>query len=138
MDVLITNPEDIERFFGIAHADVEKAALAAVEKFKLQAIAMTMRQVHSVWKNGWTAIACDQGRVFKTQVYEVEIVDRLGTGDAFVSGLMHGLIDGDLQKGLDYGVAMSALKHTTPGDFPWSTKEEVEVLLQGGGLRIRR
>jgi 2-dehydro-3-deoxygluconokinase len=99
---------------------------------------MTLRQVHSVWRNSWTAIACEKGNILKTRSYEVEIVDRLGAGDAFVSGLIHGIIDGDLQKGLDFGTAMSALKHTIPGDLPWITKEEVEALLQGGGLRIRR
>lgn len=138
VDVLITNPEDIGRFFLIQSANIEQAAAAAVEKYKLQAIAMTLRQVHSVWKNSWTAIAFAKGKLLKTQSYEVEIVDRLGAGDAFVAGLIHGIIDGDLQKGLDYGVALSALKHTIPGDLPWVTKEEVEGLLKGGGLRISR
>jgi len=138
VDVLITNPEDIDRFFHIPNADMEKAMAAAVDRFKLKAIAMTLRQVHSVWKNSCTAVAYANGKHLTTRSYEVEIVDRLGAGDAFVSGLMHGYMDGDLQKGLDYGVALSALKHTIPGDFPWLTKEEVEGLLQGDGLRIRR
>ncbi len=134
VDVLITNPEDVARFFQIQSADIEQAAAAAVERYKLQAIAMTLRQVHSVWKNSLTAIAFANGKLLKTPSYEVEIVDRLGAGDAFVAGLMHGIIDGDLQRGLDYGVALSALKHTIPGDFPWVTKEEVESLLKGGGV----
>ena len=70
--------------------------------------------------------------------YEVEIVDRLGAGDALAAGLIHGLLDGDLKKGLDYGAAMGALKHTIPGDLPWLTKDEVEAVLAGQGLRIRR
>jgi 2-dehydro-3-deoxygluconokinase len=65
-------------------------------------------------------------------------VDRLGAGDAFAAGLIHGLLDGDLQKGLDYGVAASALKHSIPGDFAWISREEVEGLLHGTGLRISR
>lgn len=138
VDVLITNPEDIERFFKIPNADHGKAMAVAVEKYKLKAVAMTLRQVHSVWKNSVTAIGYANDKLFTTSSYEVEIVDRLGSGDAFVSGLIHGLIDGDLQKGLDYGVAMSALKHTVPGDFAWITKDEVEGLIQGGGLRIQR
>ena len=74
----------------------------------------------------------------RTKSYDIEIVDRLGAGDAFVSGLIHGLIDGDLQRGLDYGTAMAALKHTIPGDFPWITRDEVEGLVRGGGLKINR
>ena len=70
--------------------------------------------------------------------HEVEIVDRLGAGVAFVAGLIHGLMNNDLQQGLDYGAAMGALKHTIPGDFPWLTKAEVEGVVSGTGLRIRR
>ena len=62
--------------------------------------------------------------------YEVEIVDRLGAGDSFAAGLIHGLLDGDLQKGLDFGVAASAIKHTIPGDFAWITRDEVEAVLK--------
>ena len=65
-------------------------------------------------------------------------MDRLGAGDSFAAGLIHGLLDGDLQKGLDYGVAASAIKHSIPGDFAWITREEVEGLLKGSGLRISR
>ena len=78
------------------------------------------------------------GKLFKTRTYEVEIVDRLGAGDSFAAGLIHGLLDGDLQKALDFGVAASAIKHSIPGDFAWITRDEVEALLKGGGLRISR
>jgi 2-dehydro-3-deoxygluconokinase len=138
VDVLITNPEDIERFFQVRNTDIEQAAATALEKYELKAIALTLRQVHSVWKNSLTAIAVEKGTLFKTQTHEVEIVDRLGAGDAFVAGLIDGFIDGDLQRGIDFGVALSALKHTIPGDFVWTTKEEVEALIKGGGLRISR
>jgi 2-dehydro-3-deoxygluconokinase len=52
--------------------------------------------------------------------------------------LIHGLLDDDLQKGLDFGVAASALKHSIPGDFPWISRTEVENTLKGAGLRISR
>jgi 2-dehydro-3-deoxygluconokinase len=68
----------------------------------------------------------------------VEIVDRLGAGDSFAAGLIHGLLENDVQKGLDFGVAASAIKHSIPGDFAWITPAEVESLLKGGGLRISR
>lgn len=138
VDVLITNPEDIDRFFQIPCANLEAAIATAVDRYDLKVAAMTLRKVNSVWRNSWTALAYSEGKLFKTQEYEVEIVDRLGAGDAFVAGLIHGLIDGDLQKGLDYGIALSALKHTVPGDLPWVTRSEVESLMSGGGLRINR
>ena len=68
----------------------------------------------------------------------MEIVDRLGAGDSFAAGFIHGMLDGDLQRALDYGVAMSALKHSIPGDFAWLTREEVEATVKSGGLRISR
>lgn len=137
-DVLITTEEDIERVFGIKGADYEEAAALTAKRFPVKAIAITLRENPLVWKNSWTAMAYQAGKVFRTRTYEVEIVDRLGAGDCFAAGLIHGLLDGDLQKGLDYGVAASAIKHTLPGDFAWITRDEVEALLKAPGLRISR
>jgi 2-dehydro-3-deoxygluconokinase len=91
-----------------------------------------------VWKNTWTAIAFREGKVFRTRSYEVEIVDRLGAGDSFAAGLIDGLLDDDVQKGLDFGIAASAIKHSIPGDFAWITREEVQALMKSGELRISR
>ena len=85
-----------------------------------------------------SAIAWHGGKIYRTKTYEVEIVDRLGAGDSFASGFIHASLDGDVQRGLDFGVAASAIKHSIPGDFNWVTREEVETLLKGGGLRISR
>jgi 2-dehydro-3-deoxygluconokinase len=137
-DVLITTEEDAERVFGITGANFEDVAAQLTSRFSLKATAITLRDNPLVWKNGWTAVAWQEGRLLRTKSYEVEIVDRLGAGDSFAAGLIHGLLDGDLQKGLDYGVAASALKHSIPGDFAWVTRAEVEALLQGSGLRISR
>lgn len=137
-DVLITTEEDAERVFGITGQDFEEVGRKLLQKFPLQIVAITVRENPLVWKNSWTAIGCRGNDIFTTRTYELEIVDRLGAGDSFAAGLIHGLLDGDLQKGLDYGVAVSALKHSIPGDFGWITREEVESLLQGGGLRISR
>ena len=124
--------------FAIKGKDYEDAASQVARRFPLNAVAITLRDNPLVWRNTWTAMAYQEGKVLRTRTYEVEIVDRLGAGDSFAAGLIHGLLDGDLQKGLDYGVAASALKHTMPGDFAWITREEVEALLQGSGLRISR
>ncbi len=137
-DVLISTEEDAERVFGITGQDFAEVARKLLQKYPLQIVAVTVRENPLVWKNNWTAIACRGNEIFRTREYEVEIVDRLGAGDSFAAGLIHGLLDGDLQKGLDFGVALSALKHSIPGDFAWVTREEVESLLQGGGLRISR
>jgi 2-dehydro-3-deoxygluconokinase len=137
-DVLITTEEDTERVFGITGAGFEAVAEKLARQFPLRTVAITLRENPLVWKNCWTAIAYQGGKVFRTRSYEVEIADRLGAGDSFAAGLIHGLLEDDLQRGLDYGVAASALKHSIPGDFNWVTPDEVEALLRGGGMRISR
>lgn len=137
-DVLVTTEEDTERVFGIKGRDYEDVAAQVAKKFPVKIVAITLRENPLVWKNTWTAIAWQAGKVYKTRSYEIEIVDRLGAGDSFAAGLIHGLLDGDVQKGVDFGVAISAVKHSIPGDFVWVTKEEVESVVKGGGLRISR
>jgi 2-dehydro-3-deoxygluconokinase len=137
-DVLITTEEDAARVFDIGGKDFEDVAAQLARRFPVQVVAITLRDNPLVWKNTWTAIAYSQGKVHRTRSYEVEIVDRLGAGDSFAAGLIHGLLDDDLQKGLDFGVAASAIKHSIPGDFAWISKEEVEALLKSGELRISR
>jgi 2-dehydro-3-deoxygluconokinase len=137
-DVLVTTEEDVERVFQIKGKDYEDVAGQLARRFPLRIVAITLRENPLVWKNSWTAMAWREGKVFRTRTHEVEIVDRLGAGDSFAAGLIHGLLDGDLQKGLDYGVAISALKHSIPGDFAWIQPEEAEALLSGQGLRISR
>jgi 2-dehydro-3-deoxygluconokinase len=137
-DVLITTEEDVERVFQIKGKDYEDVAAQVAKRFPVQVVAITLRDNPLVWRNSWTGIAYRAGTIFRTRTYEVEIVDRLGAGDSFAAGLLHGLLDGDMQKGLDYGVAASAFKHSIPGDFNWITREEVEALLKSPGLRISR
>lgn len=137
-NALISTEEDVEKVFGITGKDYEDVAAKVAEKFSLDIVAITLRENPLVWKNSWTGIAYQKGKVYKTRTYEVEIVDRLGAGDSFAAGLIHGLLTGDIQKAVDWGVATSAIKHSIPGDFAWVRADEVESLLKGGGLRISR
>ncbi len=137
-DVLITTEEDAEKVFGITGKDFEEVAAKTAEKFELKTVAITLRENPLVWKNTWSAIAWHAGKIHRTKTYEVEIVDRLGAGDSFAAGFIHASLDGDVQRALDFGTAASAIKHSIPGDFNWVTRDEVETLLKGGGLRISR
>ncbi len=137
-DVLITTEEDAEKVLQVTGRDFEDVARQLAQRFPLQVVAITLRENPLVWKNTWTAIAHQGGTTYRTRSHEVEIVDRLGAGDSFAAGLIHGLLGGDVQQALDFAVAMSALKHSIPGDFAWVTREEVEALLKGSGLRISR
>jgi 2-dehydro-3-deoxygluconokinase len=143
-DVLITGGSlagdlpDAEALFGITGADAKSAANELTKRFGIGVVAVTQRDGGRVLQSRFTAAAFAGGEKFTTRTYDVEVVDRLGAGDAFAAGLIHGLLDNDLQRGLDYGTAMAALKHTVPGDFPQATRTEVQELLSGGGTRISR
>ncbi|MFH1742325.1 MAG: sugar kinase [bacterium] len=137
-DILITTEEDTMRVFKIEGKDYEEVARKLHDRFGVEVVLITLRENISVWRNKWTAIALYKGEILKTATYEVEIVDRVGGGDSCTAGFLYGYVQGDVQKGLDWGVAFSALKHSVPGDVNWCTPEEVERLVKGGGLRIVR
>jgi 2-dehydro-3-deoxygluconokinase len=139
VDILITTEEDTNIVFGIKEKNYEAAAEKLAQTFKLPVVVITLREDLSVWRNNWTAIAYQKGKIFRDRKYEVEIVDRVGAGDSFTAGFLYGWLNRkDVKKGVLYGNAFAALKHTLPGDFNWSTLEEVEAQLKGVGLRISR
>ena len=138
VDALIASEADAEYLFGITGPDFTAVAGEMSKRFGVKIVVGTRRESPLVWRNRFAAVGYAAGETFESAWYEVEIVDRLGAGDALAAGLIHGLIDDDLKKGLDYGAAMGALKHTVPGDLPWLTKDEIEAAVQGEGLRIKR
>ncbi len=139
VDILITTEEDTNVVFEIKEKDYETVARRLSEAYGFKVVVITLREDLSVWRNTWTAIAYEKGRIFSDKKYEVEIVDRVGAGDSFTAGFLYGfLAEKDVQKGVQYGNAFAALKHTIPGDFNWNTKEEVEAQIKGVGLRISR
>ena len=108
---------------------------------QLQVAAVTLRTVHSATVNDWGALAWsrDGGVVTATQRDGLEIMDRVGGGDSFASGLAYGLMAGhDVATALEYGAAHGALAMTTPGDTSMATLGEVEALVRGGGARVQR
>jgi 2-dehydro-3-deoxygluconokinase len=138
VDILTTTEEDTKIVFGIQEDNYEKVASTLARTFGMKAIAITLREDLAVWKNNWTAIAYADGKIYSDRTYAVEIVDRVGAGDSFTAGFIYGYLTGDAGKGVKYGNALAALKHTMPGDFNWSSLEEVESQIKGTGLRISR
>lgn len=137
-DVLLASEADAELLFGVTGDDFTEVAEGLVEKFGVKTVVGTRREADLVWKNRLAAVGYSAGRTVESAWYEVEIVDRLGAGDALAAGVIHGLLDNDLKKAIDYGAALGALKHTIPGDLAWVTRDEVEAVLRGEGLRVRR
>ena len=153
VDIAIGNEEDCQKSLGVnVDVDVESGALEA-DKYReltdkvlatypnLKKIAITMRESHSADYNGWSATLNNREEFLVSQKYEIhDIVDRVGGGDSFATGLIYGLnsLEND-QKALEFAVATSCLKHSIPGDLPLVTVSEVENLLKSGGSgRVQR
>lgn len=138
VDILITTEEDTGVVFGIREDGYQEVAVKLNERFGFEVVAITLREDLSVLRNNWSAFAYSNGRLFESATYPCELVDRVGAGDSFTAGFIYGYLTGDVRKGVDYGTAFSAIKHSIPGDLNWATLEEVEALLKGGGSRIQR
>ena len=138
IDVLFSTEEDTRKVLGITGKDYREVAQKLAEKFKFEVVCITLREDISVLRNRWTAIAYSAGKIYDDRTYDVEIVDRVGAGDSYTAGFIYGYLTGDVAKGVKYGNAFSALKHSTPGDANWATLKEVENLLKGDALRISR
>lgn len=144
VDVCIGNEEDAERCLGFKpDADVEAGQTAAegykgifrsmAEAFGFKYVASTLRESYSASHNGWKGMIYDGREFYVSRHYDIEpIVDRVGGGDSFSAGIIHGLLTKPSQaEALEFAVAASALKHTIPGDVNMVTAAEVEALVGG-------
>jgi len=154
VDLLIGNEEDFEVALGLDLANTDenyskldvdsyKAMInSAVSKYSnLEAVGVTLRTVISASVNDWTGLAWSKESGFAVgRLYEgLEIMDRVGGGDSFASGLIYGFMSNfSLQQSLDYALAHGALAMTTPGDTSMVTLSEVSKLAAGGSARVQR
>jgi 2-dehydro-3-deoxygluconokinase len=144
-DVGIGNEEDCQKSLGVtAEADVESGSLSLSVYEKLTAevlsrfpslkmVAVTLRESHSADHNTWSAVLRTRRDFIAGPTYEItDIVDRIGGGDAFAAGLIHGLDSfPDESQALAFAVAASCLKHSYPGDFNPASEKEVLALAKG-------
>lgn len=139
-DILLTTEEDTARVFDIEEDSYDHVARRLAKTFDLSIVAITLRETPSVWRNTWTAIAYETAadKVHRGPTFDIEVVDRVGSGDSFAGGVLYGYLQEDVAAGVTYGVGISALKQTMPGDVVFVTREEVDRVLRGEGLRIVR
>ncbi len=153
VDVMIGNEEDFTACLGFevegmdhnltkietdAFKGMIKKAVAEFPNFKVAAT--TLRKVITATKNDWSAICYHNGKFYESRPHPaLEILDRVGGGDSFASGLIYGFLKtNDAQKAVDYGAAHGALAMTTPGDTSMATVKEVEKVMGGGSARVVR
>ena len=145
VDVVIGNEEDCQKSLGISlDVDIDGGSLNS-DKYKnltdrvmgkypnIKKMAITMRESHSANDNGWSAVLNNREDFIVSKKYEIKnIIDRVGGGDSFASGLIYGLNTYDKDDtALNFAVAASCLKHSIPGDLPLLTVDEV-LSLSGG------
>lgn len=152
VDVCIGNEEDAELCLGFKpDADVEAGETSAegyrgiframAEEFGFKYVVSTLRESFSATHNGWKAMIYNGTDFYESRRYDINpIVDRVGGGDSFSGGLIHGLFTMSTQgEALEFAVAASALKHTVPGDFNLVSIAEVEALAGGNANgRVQR
>ena len=153
VDVMVGNEEDFTASLGfevkgmdanISHVETDafkgmiETAVKEYPNFKVAAT--TLRRVITATKNDWGAILWHDGKFYESRPYpELEILDRVGGGDSFASGLAFGFLSAnDPQKAVDYGAAHGAFASTTPGDTSMGTRKEIEKLMAGGSARVVR
>jgi 2-dehydro-3-deoxygluconokinase len=153
VDVMIGNEEDFTACLGfeVEGADENLSTIdvtafrkmigLAVKEFpNFKVTATTLRAVKTATRNDWGAICWAAGSFHEAPArVDMEILDRVGGGDSFASGLIHGLMTfNDAQKAVEYGAAHGALAMTTPGDTSMASLKEVEALVKGGSARVQR
>lgn len=152
VDVCIGNEEDAEKCLGFkpGKTDVTKGELELdgyekiftemIEKFNFKYVCTTLRKSYSASDNGWSALIYDGKQFYHSKKYDIRLVDRVGGGDSFSAGLIHGLlVKGSMYDSLEFAVAASALKQTIPGDFNLVSEVEVENLTDGDASgRVQR
>lgn len=152
VDVCIGNEEDAHLTLGFKPGDTDVTSgelelsgyrdifKQMIDKFGFKYVISSLRESFSASDNGWSACGYDGNEFYHTRKYNIRIVDRVGGGDSFASGVIYGLLEGkNFKEALEFGVAASALKHTIHGDFNMVSVDEVNRLLQGDASgRVQR
>lgn len=111
-----------------------------LKTYRFQYLVTTLRTNISASDNGWSAAVCNEAALYRGSEYPLHIIDRVGGGDAFAAGFLHGyLTHMTMEKSLEFAIAAAALKHTIPGDMNYLKEEEVFSLMQNkGNGRVQR
>ena len=148
-DIILGNEEDAEKGFGIKPEGFDVTATGGkVDQKRFQSVCeqlmarfprakkvvITLRGSINANHNTWGGVLWNGTTLFESPRYDItNIVDRVGGGDSFMGGLIHGLLNFDDQTALNFAAAASCLKHTIYGDFNLVSVAEVEALMKGDG-----
>jgi 2-dehydro-3-deoxygluconokinase len=142
VDVFIGGVEDPEKIFGVMPSPgnqgnekrrAEYAATRLQEKFGFSWVALTLRAGSSSSQNRFAGmVRCSDGS-FYSREYDIQIVDRIGAGDAFTAGIVFKILSGAYpSRVVEFAAAAACIKHTIPGDLNLAAAQEIDALLEGG------
>ena len=139
-DVFDIQPEPPIHDWDSLISATEESAARVFELADFQYVALTVREHPSASENGWAGVLYDGQQFYHSRKYHFQVVDRLGGGDAFMAGILHGLSLGwELPKTIEFATAASAIKHTIPGDINVASEAEIlEVAAGNTSGRVKR
>ncbi|MEQ8936709.1 MAG: PfkB family carbohydrate kinase, partial [Amphiplicatus sp.] len=140
-DLAFVTERDLAMIFGREFADRNAAFQAAFDAFpRLQFVAATVRAQSSVDSYALSGGLTTRSGEWRSRLYELSgVIDRIGAGDAFAAGVLHGLTSGaDAQYTVDFATAAAVFKHSIPGDFSIATCDEIERSVNDVSLDVRR
>lgn len=150
-DVLVGNEEDLQKGLGLKGQDVESSSKLDPSAFfgmmagvardlpNVKAVATTLREVVNTNTHNWSAVLWLDGKTYQAPQTELSVLDRVGGGDGFASGLFYGLMSGEApEQALRLGWAHGAMLTTFPGDTTMATLDQVKSFAEGGSARIQR
>ena len=145
IDVFISSVYQVSDIFdlGINEDDIDKACVSAaselVEKYGVKVAALTVRKTYSSDKNGFYAMIYNNDIAYFSEKYETNVVDRIGSGDAFDGALIRSfLLNNDTKTSVDLAAAAAVLKLSVSGDFSRITVKELDAFVNGGDGRVQR
>lgn len=151
VDVVVGNEEDLQMGLDIPGPEVASASkldpgafVAMIDQVlseypQIKVVATTLREVRSSNRHSWGAVAWIDGETYTSPTCELDVLDRVGGGDGFASGLFYGLLAGEEpEQAVKLGWAHGALLTTFPGDTTMATLEQVRELAAGGSARVQR
>ena len=152
VDICFGNARDAAKCLGYTEGDTdfingdysicvdEEHMTNVMKHYGFTHLITTLRNSISASDNGWSGAICTSSGLYQGSNYNLHIVDRVGGGDSFASGVLHGILsDMGAEKALEFGLAAAAIKHTIPGDLNFISENEVLALMDSDGAgRVQR
>jgi 2-dehydro-3-deoxygluconokinase len=135
--ILFTTLDEASEVLGL-EGSAEEVAREIAGRWNVPVVAITLREAPSVLHNIWRSLALVDGKVYTGRTIDLELIDRMGSGDSYDAGFLYGYLTGDLNKAVAYGDALSAIKHSVPGDYTWVTPAELKAQVENVQTKIQR